>query len=148
LWHGASWNFVIWGGYHGTLLALERATDRSKFVRPPGALLYSLRALITFVLVCVGWVFFRAATLADSVHVIGEMFTGVWDSAGLLIPVWLLYFAGLTFLVALAEEKWEWIERLPHGPAWAYAAMVVAMLFSVELIGVTEKAVPFIYFQF
>ena len=51
-------------------------------------------------------------------------------------------------MIALCEEKFEWIERLAHGPAWAYVAAVVTLLFSVELLGVTEKAVPFVYFQF
>jgi len=51
-------------------------------------------------------------------------------------------------LIAIAEERWEWIERLPRGSAWAYAALLIALMLSVEVIGVTEKAVPFIYFQF
>jgi hypothetical protein len=50
--------------------------------------------------------------------------------------------------IALFEEKFDWIERLARGPAWAYVAAVVTLLFSVELVGVTEKAVPFVYFQF
>jgi hypothetical protein len=54
----------------------------------------------------------------------------------------------VSLAVALFEEKTEWIERLARGPAWAYVAAVVTLLFSVELIGVTEKAVPFVYFQF
>jgi D-alanyl-lipoteichoic acid acyltransferase DltB (MBOAT superfamily) len=148
LWHGASWNFLIWGGYHGTLLSLERLAGRTKFLAKPNALLYPLRAVFTFVLVCVGWVFFRAATLADSVFVIRQMFSGGWNVAEVMIPVWLLCFLGLALLVAVAEERWDWIERMPQGPAWAYMAMLVALLFSVELVGVTEKTVPFIYFQF
>jgi D-alanyl-lipoteichoic acid acyltransferase DltB (MBOAT superfamily) len=146
LWHGASWNFVIWGGYHGVLLGLERVFGRKKFQEPPPWLLYPFRALITFVLVCVGWVFFRAATLHDSVYVIQQMFS--WHGKGILIPAWLGCVLALSLSVALFEEKFEWIERLAHGPAWAYVAAVVTLLFSVELIGVTEKAVPFVYFQF
>jgi D-alanyl-lipoteichoic acid acyltransferase DltB (MBOAT superfamily) len=145
LWHGASFNFIIWGGYHGALLGIERVAGRSAV---PGALLYPLRMLLTFLLVCVGWVFFRAATLDDSLYVIGQMFTGDWSAAAVLIPVWLLCLVGFALLISIAEERWEWVERLPRGPAWAYAALLIALLFSVELIGVTEKAVPFIYFQF
>jgi D-alanyl-lipoteichoic acid acyltransferase DltB (MBOAT superfamily) len=148
LWHGASFNFVIWGGYHGALLGVERIAGRSKFSAAPTGVLYLLRALLTFVLVCVGWVFFRAVTLDDSLHVIGEMFTGVWSADGALVPVWLLCFVGIALLIAIAEERWEAIEKLPRGPAWAYAALLIVLMLSVELIGVTEKAVPFIYFQF
>lgn len=148
LWHGASVNFIIWGGYHGGLLSLERMAARSEFMARPGALLYPFRALLTFVLVCIGWVFFRAATLKDSQFVIREMFTGAWNSGDIAIPLWLACFVGLAFLIAVAEERWELIERMPNGPVLAYVAMMVALLFSVELLGVTEQAVPFIYFQF
>ena len=77
-----------------------------------------------------------------------DLFTGFWRTADILIPAWLFAFTAIAFLIALAEEKWEWIEQLPRGPAWAYAMLLVALLFSVELLGVTEKAVPFVYFQF
>jgi len=148
LWHGASWNFVIWGGYHGALLSLERIAGRKRFLEQPSLLLYPLRAVFTFVLVIMGWVFFRAATLRDSVHVLGQMFSGGWSKAGNLIPLWLLGFAAIALLMALLEEKWELVEqRLPRGPAWAYVMLIIALLFSVELLGV-EKAVPFVYFQF
>jgi D-alanyl-lipoteichoic acid acyltransferase DltB (MBOAT superfamily) len=147
LWHGASWNFVIWGGYHGALLSLERIVGRGKFLEKPGRLMYPLRAVFTFGLVCIGWVFFRAATFSDSVHVLGQMFAFGHGGAS-LIPAWLVYFVGLAFMLALAEERWEWIERAARGPAWAYAVAVVVLLLSVELIGVTDKPIPFVYFQF
>jgi alginate O-acetyltransferase complex protein AlgI len=148
LWHGASWNFVIWGAFHGTLLGLERLGGRQRFLIPPGPLLYPLRAILTFGLVCVGWVFFRAMTLDDSLYVIAEMFGGAWRVSGVTIPVWLLCLTLAALLVALLEEKLAWIERLSRGPAWAYVAAMVVLLVSVELIGVTEQAVPFVYFQF
>ncbi|MEO5924658.1 MAG: MBOAT family protein [Bryobacteraceae bacterium] len=148
LWHGASFNFIIWGGYHGALLGIERIAGRKKFLATPGPLVYPLRALFTFVLVCIGWVFFRAVTLQDSLYVIEQMFTGEWTAAGALVPVWLFCFIGIALLIAIAEERWEWMERLPQGSALAYVALVVVLLVSVELIGVTDKAVPFIYFQF
>ncbi|MEP7354311.1 MAG: MBOAT family O-acyltransferase [Acidobacteriota bacterium] len=150
LWHGASWNFVIWGGYHGGLLSLERMAGRHRFLETPRAWLYPFRAVLTFVLVCVGWVFFRASTLPNSLFVIRQMFSGAHSTGDsvITIPLWMLYFVGIALLVALVEEKWEWMERLSSGPAWAYVAMMLALLISIELIGVTEKAVPFVYFQF
>ena len=63
LWHGASWNFAIWGSYHGVLLGLERILgvrpSRERAFRP-------FRILLTFTLVLIGWVFFRAANLRES----------------------------------------------------------------------------------
>lgn len=144
LWHGASFNFILWGGYHGALLGIERAVGRSE---APSKLLFPVRALVTFVLVCIGWVFFRALTLTDSVYVIGQMFAGMWNG-DMLVPLWLLGLTGIALGIAVADECWEWIERLPRGSGWAYAALLIALMLCVELIGVTEKAVPFIYFQF
>jgi alginate O-acetyltransferase complex protein AlgI len=128
------------------LLGLERVCGRKRFQEAPHWSLYPLRALMTFVLVCVGWVFFRAATFHDSVYVIQQMFS--WHGKGILIPAWLGCVLAVSLVIALFEEKFEWIERLAHGPAWAYVAAAVTLLFTVELIGVTEKAVPFVYFQF
>jgi alginate O-acetyltransferase complex protein AlgI len=147
LWHGASWNFVIWGGFHGLLLAVERIFSRGK---PPASerwsLLYPVQAALTFALVNIGWVFFRAAGLEESVYVLRQMFTG---SAGtMLIPVWALSLALITLLLAIFEEKKEWFARLSSAPAWAYGCACAALLLAVEMLGFTEAAVPFVYFQF
>ncbi len=73
LWHGASWNFVVWGGYHGVALAIERMLwgrrERKGAARVP-------LAVLTFAVVTVGWVFFRARTLDSALFVIREMFSG------------------------------------------------------------------------
>jgi alginate O-acetyltransferase complex protein AlgI len=145
LWHGASWNFVIWGGYHGALLSMERMAGRKYFQESTHWVLYPFRAVLTFGLVCIGWVFFRAATLSDSLYVIHQMFA--WHGRP-LVPISLVCLVALSLVFAILEEKFEWIERLARGPAWAFAAVVITLLLSVELIGVTEKAVPFVYFQF
>ena len=145
LWHGASWNFAIWGAYHGGLLSLEKFAGRASFEERPSPWLYPLRAIATFGLVCAGWVFFRAATFSDSRYILGQMVA--WRGHN-MIPAWLACLAGGSLLVALIEEKWNCIDRLPRGPAWAYGAAIILLLFAVELIGVTDKTVPFVYFQF
>jgi alginate O-acetyltransferase complex protein AlgI len=147
LWHGASWNFVIWGGYHGGLLSLERMMGRREFEKKPPLWLYPVRALITFALVCVGWVFFRAATFADSRYVLSQLVHGGKQMQALL-PRWLVYMTGASLLIAVIEEKFGWTDRLSRGPAWAYAAFMIVLLLTIEMIGVTEKALPFVYFQF
>jgi len=147
LWHGASWNFVIWGGYHGSLLSIERMMGRREFEKRPPLWLYPLRALITFALVCVGWVFFRASTFADSRFVLSQLLHGGKQMTALL-PRWLVYLTGASLLIAVIEEKFEWTDRLSRGPAWAYAAFMIVLLLTIEMIGVTEKAIPFVYFQF
>ncbi len=75
LWHGASWNFVVWGGYHGALLSFERMFRGKRSAEPARwTLFYPLQAVITFGLVMIGWVFFRATTFHDSLYVLHQMF--------------------------------------------------------------------------
>jgi hypothetical protein len=109
-------------------------------------MLYPLKAVITFALVMIGWVFFRAATFHDSLYVLQQMF--FVPHGPQLIPVWLKDLALITLLLALFEEKKEWFEKIAIGPAWAYGAVCAILLLSVELIGYSEAAVPFVYFQF
>jgi alginate O-acetyltransferase complex protein AlgI len=147
MWHGASWNFIIWGGYHGALLSFERVFRRGN--APEGnrwTVSYPLQAAVTLGLVMIGWVFFRAATFHDSLYVLRQMF--FVPSGQQLIPEWQIYLALLTLVLALLEEKKEWFEKIAIGPAWAYGAVCAILLLSVELIGYTETAVPFVYFQF
>jgi len=145
LWHGASWNFLIWGGYHGVLLSVERAAGGSE-PKPRWSALDPLRALLTFALVTIGWVFFRAADLHQSVAVIAQMFAGPHGNS--LLLRWHIWLAAVALAIAFAEERWEAVERLMTAPAWAYAVALAAMLFCLELFGVIDASVPFIYFQF
>jgi alginate O-acetyltransferase complex protein AlgI len=145
LWHGASWNFVLWGGYHGGLLAAERALGvepgmgRNKW-------LYLPRTALTFALALIGWVFFRAQTFADSRYVLSQAFAGA--KGEWIIPSWENWLLVIVLTLALAEESREWFRRVAAGPAWAYGIVMASLLMTVELIAYTESAVPFIYFQF
>jgi alginate O-acetyltransferase complex protein AlgI len=147
LWHGASWNFVVWGGYHGALLGFERIFRRKGTPEPSRwSVFYPLQALITFALVMIGWVFFRAVTFQDSLYILHQMLFVPHGTQ--LVPRWLKVLALITLLLALLEEKKEWFEEVSLGPAWAYGAVCALLLLSVELIGFTQAAVPFVYFQF
>ena len=145
MWHGASWNFLIWGGYHGALLSVERAAGGSE-PRKSWNMLDPLRAILTFGLVTIGWIFFRAADVHQSVAIIGQMFAGPHGKS-LLLP-WQMWLAAVALVIALVEERWAAVERLMTAPAWAYAAALAAMLFCLEIFGVIDASIPFIYFQF
>jgi alginate O-acetyltransferase complex protein AlgI len=138
LWHGASWNFVIWGGYHGAILVAEKATGHTGSPR--------LGVPFTFALATLGWVFFRASTFAQSTYVVGQMFSlplghGMW-------PRWQVWFAIILALLAIAEERFHWFECLAEAPAWAWASAVAILLFCLETLGLPGQAIPFVYFQF
>ncbi len=72
LWHGASWNFVIWGAFHGLFLVVDKLGWTSISERLPRL----INTLITFVLVLIGWVFFRAETLPKALEYLQRMLTG------------------------------------------------------------------------
>ena len=151
LWHGASWNFVLWGGLHGLLLAVERvARDHFPGLAVPQSIrlaLMPIRIAATFVLVMVGWVFFRASSFQDSFAVLNSMF--LWDAGGtVLLPVGLTLAAGLTLLVALAEERWALLANLHLAPVWTRVSTYAFLLIVLELFEVTSEEVPFVYFQF
>ncbi len=146
LWHGASWNFIIWGGYHGASLAVERlaGVDPNRpipwYARAP-------RALLTCALVAIGWVFFRAATFRDAWYVLGQMFS-LPPQGKFLLSTNLNRLALLTLVLAITEERWSWFDRLSRAPMWLFAAVVAVSLLLLELFSVTDIAIPFVYFQF
>ena len=128
LWHGASWNFVVWGGYHGALLSVERRFGIASSTR-------LWRVPITFLLVAIGWVFFRAATFADASFVLQQMVSvpgGDWR-----IPLWLILLASFGLLLPLRPTRERWL--MPYA---------LLLLLCLELFGVTDLTVPFVYFQF
>jgi len=89
LWHGASWNFVVWGGYHGALLSVERTFSGRRIEDDRWTALYPLKAAVTFALVMAGWVFFRASTFRQSLYVLGQMVMG--SKGEMLIPAWMVW---------------------------------------------------------
>ena len=103
LWHGAAWNFVIWGALHGALLAFERLRGKAALY---GGLPAPVRVGVTFTIVLVTWVFFRAADLPHAVRYLGDMLAlgDPQEGAGLLAGiVYQPYYLG-TFLLAGADR--------------------------------------------
>lgn len=148
LWHGASWNFVIWGAIHGIMLGVERAQGKdSAYRRLPGA----LRVAVTFVLVLISWVFFRAADLPSAMLYLGSMFGMVspHPSAELLGGIiYQPYYLG-TFVLAAAitwgaPQTWDWTRSLTMRKS-----LIAFALFLLSVLLLTTQAFnPFIYFIF
>jgi alginate O-acetyltransferase complex protein AlgI len=153
LWHGASWNFVLWGGMHGIALAIHRlwgAWDplASLRTRP---LLHSLWTVIshflTLSVALVGWIFFRASSLGLAVEYLGRMITWSHDGVRLLSPYILPAVAAvaITHLLINKDRNWdlEIVSRSIPVRATTYAALVLLLTMLAA-----ADAVPFIYFQF
>jgi alginate O-acetyltransferase complex protein AlgI len=130
----------LWGGWHGALLSVERAAGAREGGRNP------VRVALTFVLVLLGWVLFRARTWPAAVTVYSEMFRGAPGRSLLHAGHWTL--AAVSLALAIAEERFNVFERFPQAPAWVQAATLATLLLALELFGVTDQRIPFIYFQF
>jgi alginate O-acetyltransferase complex protein AlgI len=144
LWHGANWTFVVWGGYHGTLLAIQRLVPKS-WAHPA---LRPATTLMTFLLVCVGWVLFRAQTFADAITILRGMVvptrgTELAGDGGLLVMVCLVVMLAGQALGQLKGSP-RALFRVPVPVAGA--AMAAALTLALVLTPGEGKA--FIYFQF
>ena len=160
LWHGASWTFVVWGLFHGAFLVAERAmAPRLPQVSPLARACGRAYALLA---VMVGWVFFRADTLAHAGQVLAAMAgvadapTPTWDAAWFLTPEVRLAMAagviGATPVVpALVARLGAGGGDTPVVGAGASAAVVVAvatLLAASLLLSAAGTYSPFIYFRF
>jgi alginate O-acetyltransferase complex protein AlgI len=151
LWHGASWNFVIWGGLHGAYLVFERiGLSRWKFWQAPSRAMGFARWLLTFHLVCFAWIFFRAKTLIAARHLIGNLVHGVLSGLHDFAPdrhVGLLLLLAAMLGTHLFNGYRDTKERLgaDSGPRFAAAMTFVLLLL---ILFTPNHSAPFIYFQF
>ena len=149
LWHGASWNFVIWGAYNGALLSAERwwrvRHRRSAGVATPGWLV-PFQTAATFILFSMAAPLFRGRTFADAVQATRQMFSG--PPGPILLPGWLIGLLVCSLALAVFEEKWQWFGRLAVAPTPVCACALAALWFCLEVFAVTDTSIPFVYFQF
>jgi len=150
LWHGAAWTFVVWGGMHGVGLAAERWwRERAGYVpRKRSALRTWTARLVTFHVVCIGWIFFRA----DSFDLAGEMITGLftgWGEASALVTggVLLAIAVGIGSQYLPARVPQLIMARFSRLPVLGQAAVLAFALMFTHAMGPGGVA-PFIYFQF
>jgi alginate O-acetyltransferase complex protein AlgI len=140
LWHGAAWTFVIWGGYHGVLLIIDRLAHPVFDRYPP--ILYRAQ---TFLLVIIGWVFFRATSFTMAKGWLKSMFTirsmhGATFTIDSMLIVWI---SVALLAVAFLPETWNLKFGTTRRWAGVYAAgFIVAYLF---MNGTNS---PFLYYQF
>jgi hypothetical protein len=153
IWHGASWNYVLWGAYHGVLLILTRPIPAlPRLLRP-------LQVVVMFVLTCVGWLIFRETELSQLVadlQLSPSASTPLERSAG-------IYLFLLVFLYSLplwihdlwaelrAPDLTKAIDEPEAEPVWARVAAQAALcgvLFAIILVLRSQSTLNFIYFAF
>lgn len=156
LWHGANWTFVAWGAFHGFWLVVERLWARGgRRERARGLWLIPTRAW-TLLVVMIGWVLFRAASIGDAGSYIATLFSSVPESLSpVMAPVasrQALLALGVGCLSFIAPYWWAVGPRLDEGRGAVPAALRLVTVFvglPVALVLVmTGSFSPFLYFQF
>ena len=156
LWHGASWLFVLWGAWHGLLLVLHKMFMRMRGVgkadKPASKVAHVLGVLLTFHLVAIGWVFFRA----DSLTVVGEMANQI--ATQFHPEVFMQFIEGYPtvtlaivagYLLHYTPHRWAegicgMLERTPLVAKAVIFALFIYLVLQVR----SSELVPFIYLQF
>lgn len=155
LWHGASWNFIVWGGLHGVALAVNKfyrtVTGKARDWEPHG-FRKLIGVIITFHFVCFAWIFFRNSTFEASMTMINQVFRNFTPQ---LLPqlvegYWKVFILmGIGFLLHFSPDKWQ--DACSRGvtklPLLGKAVLLVALIYVVVQMKSTEIQ-PFIYFQF
>ncbi|MDR1990523.1 MAG: MBOAT family protein, partial [Acidobacteriaceae bacterium] len=156
LWHGASWNFVVWGLFHGAFLVLERL-GLARIIKEMPA---QIRHVYTLLVVMIGWVFFRADTLGYAWAYLQAM---CGHAATEPTPFTMLYFLNTEVVLALVigiigsmpiiSSARHMKERLSHAwPAFGLdligAVALMAVFFASILQVAAQSYSPFIYFRF
>jgi alginate O-acetyltransferase complex protein AlgI len=163
LWHGASWNFVIWGAVNGLLIvpsALQKNPRRLTVKDVPGGESYfpsvwvALKIGLTFGFICLGWVFFRAETLQDAWSMVVRMLSfwswtggGETLNAGVsskIMSMLLAVFVAVEWMQRREVHALCRLERWPMWTRWLLYTLILWLAIAVQPVRVGD----FIYFQF
>ena len=149
LWHGANWTFVVWGGLHGTYLSVERwLRQRFAGYTPGGAMLVAIGAL-TFVLINVTWVFFRAKDFTVAATMLKSMAGMAEKPIGMIAALPMIY--AMVIVTGIVTTHWAMRDKtleiaIERTPAWLIGAIWSIM--AIAIVAEQGKGSAFIYFQF
>jgi alginate O-acetyltransferase complex protein AlgI len=148
LWHGAAWTFVLWGLYHGTLLAVHRfwSGGREKGTTSTSWIASWVKGLAMFQLVCVGWLLFRATSAHQAAE---RLMTIVSDFDPVAIGDLFVRLSGY-LAILLFVQIYQWFKGellvLERAPTAVRGVVYGALVYLIVLHGGTSDS--FIYFQF
>jgi len=147
LWHGISWNFLIWGVLHGLALGVVFAWKRVRKVPSPHWWAKALGMLITFHFVCFTWIFFRASTLENALAILRGLAGLTWGTEN-LTPLLLGVLVLAAVLHSLPMEWFDlsasWAARLPF---WLQGLAMAALVLLIQTLAGRGSA-PFVYGNF
>jgi alginate O-acetyltransferase complex protein AlgI len=147
LWHGISWNFLIWGALHGAALGVVFAWKRWRRVASPAWWVQLLNRLLTFHFVCFTWIFFRAATLENALAILRGLGALTWSMGNVTLPV-----AGVLLLAAVAHcLPSNWFNRAVRAsarvPFWVQGIAMAGLIMLIQTLAGRGSA-PFVYGNF
>ena len=147
-WHGASWNFMVWGIYYGILLLAEKYLFRGLKAKLPAF----VNVILTLFFVLIGWILFYYENLGDGLSHLGIMF-GLSD-APIIDPNAVYYFKhNLVFLIAAALASYPWkqlkiVQRCSARTGWIRPIIITVIFLLAMAMIVTQSYNPFLYFRF
>jgi D-alanyl-lipoteichoic acid acyltransferase DltB (MBOAT superfamily) len=162
LWHGASWNFILWGSMHGVALAAnkvwrtitghDKSVDKGHDRKPVGRFRRFINIFLTFNFVCFCWIFFRAQDMSTAFTILGRIFTsfhaailpqliaGYWKVLALIVLGYALH-----YVPDRLTDKLQ--SRFTATPLW-FKALVMIIIIYIVIQTKSSQIQPFIYFQF
>ena len=155
LWHGASWNFVIWGGLHGLSLAIHKLwVGRPQSEAPEESYQFHWRSVALFMVLCLTWVFFRAQTLGAALDILRAIALVPWRAvngsislervaAAIVLPPLAIFAYSVC---AQARRRWELFTPGSITQAVAYGCAMAAVV--IVLAAAAAPPAQFIYFRF
>jgi alginate O-acetyltransferase complex protein AlgI len=155
LWHGADWKFVIWGALHGMYLVVQRLIGKRwdrlrKALYIPDAINNVVLIAIVFSLTCLAWIFFRANSTSDALHIIQRISTfedfTLASVRNKILVGRVAMLIGILLLIEHAHRRFDLEAMLLKSPAFRVAAYAT-LLWLIALFG-TFGSSTFIYFQF
>lgn len=146
IWHGANWTFLCWGSLHGILLCVEKASRFNK--RSHSCMGKVCHWMITFTLICLAWILFRANSLQEAVTIV----TGIFTDFGVPKPETANFLAiAMAMTVLLAKElsdEYRWRIRVPVGGSWMLCHLYLVLMTAYIILFGVLNGDQFIYFQF
>jgi D-alanyl-lipoteichoic acid acyltransferase DltB (MBOAT superfamily) len=152
IWHGASWNYVIWGALHGFYRVIGGLKDellkKNNIVVPDNAIMRGVNILITFTLVMFAWIFFRndKAPVGQAFDIIHSIFTLNWSDS-IQTPFNTVEMWFCVFLILFLLIKEHYYLKIPTTNTTLFYVLLVSIAFLTYFFGVFTSN-QFIYFQF
>ena len=153
LWHGAAWNFVIWGAYHGGILIMYRLLDKSSHVSETAGetfrtqAVWLLRVSVMFILTIVGWIIFRSGSVTQIVHIITSMGITPQSTDAVQNLLEVAFYVLPLCIVQVIQHRSGNLLVLTDLPAVARILIYGFLLACIVVFGV-DGSTEFIYFQF